>query len=58
MSLEEKISIDNLYTDLSKISLTMSQSNKSSTIQPFGINRQNGGLMTKTTLIAINKVNK
>jgi hypothetical protein len=62
MSLEEKNSIDNPEmdpkTNLSKINLTMSQSNKSTThlIPPFGIARQTSGLMTRTTLTAINKV--
>ncbi len=61
MSLDEKISIDNLYTinneiypksDLSKISLTRSQSTKSTT----HFIRQTSSLMTKATLTAINKV--
>ncbi len=61
MSLDEKISLDNLYTinneidlksNLSKISLITSQSIKSTT----GVARQTSGLMTKATLTAIHKV--
>ncbi|CAF4378775.1 unnamed protein product, partial [Adineta steineri] len=70
ISLEETASMDNFYTinpksDLSKISLTNSrstelnnlQSIKSTThfIQPLHISHQTTGLMTKATLIAINK---
>ena len=62
ISLEDKSSIRNLYssgseinlkTDLSKISLTKSTTHF---IQPIGVSRQTNGLMTKTTLAAINKV--
>jgi len=58
MSLDEKISLDTINneidskSDRSKISLITSQSIKSTT----GIARQTSGLMTKTTLTAINKV--
>jgi hypothetical protein len=61
MSLDEKISLDNLYTinneidsksNLSKISLINSQSIKSTT----GVARQTSSLMTKATLTAIHKV--
>ncbi|CAF4053590.1 unnamed protein product [Adineta steineri] len=70
ISLEETASMDNFYTinpksDLSKISLTNSQSTelnnlqsiKSTThfIQPLHISHQTTGLMTKATLMAINK---
>jgi hypothetical protein len=72
MSLEEKTSMDNLYTlnheiDPSKISLTMSQSTHLNILQPtkstthyiqsiIGSNHQTSGLMTRATLTAINKV--
>ncbi|UJR26754.1 hypothetical protein I4U23_008069 [Adineta vaga] len=74
LSLDEKTSVDNLYTiehdtdlksDLSKISLTFSQSNeeihlrptKSTThyIQPTNISEETSGLLTKATLAAIDK---
>lgn len=59
-SLEEKISIENFdsKSDITKISLTTSQSTKSTThfIQSIDLPRQTSGLMTKATLTAINKV--
>jgi hypothetical protein len=68
MSLEEKTSMDNLYTiNPSKISLTISQSTQVNILQPtkstthyiqpiIGSNHQTSGLMTRATLTAINKV--
>lgn len=60
MSLEDKTSIDNLYTnshefDPSKI---MFQSTELNNLQPMNTSHQTSSLMTKATLTAINKVNE
>ena len=71
MSLEEKSSIDNLYTIHSQIDqrseIKISQSIELNNIQPtkstthyiqtIGAPRETGGLLTKRTLEAIHKVN-
>jgi len=58
MSFEDNLYRINDEINSSKISLTMSQSTKSTThsMQSSGIARQTSGLMTKTTFNAINKV--
>ena len=66
LSLDEKTSVDNLYTidhhtdlrsSLSKISLTDLKPTKSTThyIRPMNNTHQTTGLLTKATLSAINK---